>query len=570
MMYKITVKKYMTEPSTPSFDFMQKWNNNTPMPLSTMFGTEVKQTRGMVYMQLHDESGGNNWEGWIIKSAILSSEEIEISKNIKPLEIPDVEIPKNFQFKTKPFSHQLDSFKFGLVNDCWFLGDEMGCGKTKQSIDIAVARKLTKNYKHCLIVCGVNSLKWNWQKEIETHSNERGHILGQKTINGKTTVGSNLDKLNDLKAIDKLPYFIITNVESFRDRKIADKLQALCKSNIINMCILDESHKIKNPTSQQSKGIMKIQPECRIAMTGTPVLNSAIDVYVILKWLGYENHNFTAFKQHYCIFGGYGGYQIVGYKNMEEIKEMMSKIMIRRLKEDILDLPEKVYIDEYVEMTAKQEQIYKEIKNEVMSNIDMIKSAVNPLSELIRLRQATGYTGILSSTIQESAKLDRLKELVCESVLNNKKVVIFTNWTKMITPIMEYLKEYKGTYITGATKDNERQQIVDDFQNGKFDYICGTIGAMGTGITLTNGTVVIFLDEPWNMGLKEQAIDRCHRIGQKQNITIYTLMCKDTIDERINEIVKKKGLISDKLIDGTNKRDINVILNFLLNIYLTY
>ena len=120
--------------------------------------------------------------------------------------------------------------------------------------------------------------------------------------------------------------------------------------------------------------------------------------------------------------------------------------------------------------------------------------------------------------------------------------------------------------ITGETKDSERQANVEAFQNDdRIKFIIGTIGAMGTGLTLTAGSVEIFLDEPWNMALKEQAIDRCHRIGQNSNITVYTLLCKDTIDERINSLVEKKGQMSEILIDGKIEGDKNALINYLLS-----
>jgi SNF2 family DNA or RNA helicase len=230
-------------------------------------------------------------------------------------------------------------------------------------------------------------------------------------------------------------------------------------------------------------------------------------------------------------------------------------------------LPEKVYIDEYVEMTGKQEQIYKEVSMEIKANIDKIKMTNNPLAELIRMRQATGYTGILSSTVLESAKIDRLEEIVEESVANNRKVVIFSNWTQMTNPIYNRLcKNYKGVIITGETDDVERQVNVNQFQNNpECKFILGTIGAMGTGLTLTAGTVVVFMDEPWTMANKQQAIDRCHRIGAKSNITVYTIMCKNTIDERIHEIVEKKGMIADAIIDGKVAGNKTELLDFLLS-----
>ena len=484
------------------------------------------------------------------------------------LEKPEVKVPDNFNFKTNPYDHQIVGFNYGLQNDRWLLGDEMGLGKTKQVIDIAVAKKLIKGYKHCFIVCGVNGLKWNWRNEVYTHSNESAYILGQKVKGNKISIGSNKDKLNDVKNLANIDsYFIITNVETLRDETINEELQKLCKDGTIGMIAFDECHKAKNPTTQQGKGILKLQAETMIAMTGTPLMNNPMDLYIILKWLGYEKHAFYSFKKHYCVMGGFGGYEIVGYKNLDELQEQLDDIMLRRKKEEVLNLPEKTYIEEYVEMSPAQKKIYNEVTNEIKDNIDQISIAPNPLAELIRMRQATGFTGILSSTVQESAKLDRMEELVEEAKENGKKVVIFSNWTQMTDVIYTRLttKGFRIAQITGETPDAQRQSIVENFQTGRYDAIIGTSGAMGTGLTLTAGTVEIFLDEPWNMALKEQCVDRCHRIGQKDNLTIYTLMCKDTIDERIHEIVEQKGEMANAIVDGKVTMNNKELLNYLLS-----
>lgn len=465
----------------------------------------------------------------------------------------DHKVPEGFEFKTKPFEHQIAGFTYGLNNDKWLLGDEQGLGKTKQAIDIAVAKKLERGYKHCLIICGVNGLKWNWCSEIKIHSNEGAHILGQHTVKGKTVVGGNADKLADLKAIDDISeYFIIVNIECLRNPEILSHMTKLCKNKTIGMIVCDEIHKMKNPSSQQGKSFLKLQAETMIAMTGTPLLNNPLDLYIILRWLGFENHSFYSFKNHYCIMGGYGGYEVISYQHLEDLQEQLNDIMLRRRKEDVLDLPEKLRVNEYVEMTPKQSQIYSEIKNELKANIDRIKQSNNPLAELIRMRQATGYTGILSSTIQESAKLDRMEELVEDAVANGKKVVIFSNWTQMTDEIYKRLHpKYHPAIITGQTPDETRQDEVWHFQNdNNCKVIIGTTGAMGTGLTLTAGTVEIFMDEPWNQASKEQAEDRCHRVGTKENVTIYTLICKNTIDERVHELVEKKGHMANMLVDG--------------------
>ena len=196
-----------------------------------------------------------------------------------------------------------------------------------------------------------------------------------------------------------------------------------------------------------------------------------------------------------------------------------------------------------------------------------IKAGTYPLSEMIRLRQATGYTGILSSSIQESAKLDRMEELIDEALENNKKVVVFSNWTQITDVVYDKLvKKYRVGRIIGQTNDDDRVKIVNAYQNGMIDIMIGTIGAMGTGLTLTAGSVEIFLDHPWNRALYDQAVDRCHRIGQKSNITIYNLLTKNTIDERIWELVCKKGKLADAIVDGQlNNMDKGDLVDYLLS-----
>ena len=476
-------------------------------------------------------------------------------------------------FKTKPYKHQIECFNYAETHDRFLLADQQGLGKTKEVIDIAWNFEQKNKYEHCLIICGVNGLKWNWEQEILIHSSETGHILGAKKKKNNVIIGSNENKLEDLENIDTLPYFIITNIESLRYKvktgktktkryrgrttvveeykyPITDKLVELCKSGKINMIAADECHKMKNPESEQGQQFLRLNAEIKIAMTGTPILNTPLDLFIILKWLGYEDHSFWQFKSHYCRLGGYGGYEVIGYKNTQQLADTLNQMMIRRLKKDVLDLPEKNYIIEYVEMSSRQKKIYDSIRNELLEEIDLISASSNPLSMLIRARQATGYTGILSSSVQESAKLDRLEEIVQTIIEDGEKAVIFSNWTSITDEIVNRLNKYSPLVITGETKDSDRQLLVNEFQtNDKNKIIIGTVGAMGTGLTLTAAQNVIFVDEPWNMGIREQAEDRCHRIGQNNTVNIYILLTKNTIDERIHNLVQSKGDISDAIVD---------------------
>lgn len=507
----------------------------------------------------------------------FENEEIKIDgvyENLHQQEF-EIDIPKSFEFKTKPFNHQIDGVRFGLNKKKFLLCDDQGLGKTKQIIDFVGCLEKTDTINKVLIVCGVNSLKYNWQSEIEIHSNEKGWVLGTRfrKTTGKAYEGSTADKLADLNNLPDCRY-IITNIETLRAGAekiskskyhfpIAEKLQELCKKGIISVIAFDECHKSKEPTSLQSRAMVNVTAKYMVAMSGTPLMNNPLDLYFPLHWLGYEPHSFYQFKQHYCTLGGWGGSQVVGYKNLEEIRALMDEVMLRRLKTEVLDLPEKIRKYEYVDMTPKQAQIYKEVYAGIMSELNQIKFSNNPLAMMIRLRQATGWTGILSSKVQESAKMARMIELVEEITSSGQKAIIFSNWESITTVAKEQLKSYNPAYITGATKADERMKEVERFQNDdKCKVIIGTIGAMGTGLTLTAAQNVIFLDSPWNMALKAQAEDRAHRIGTKGTVNIITLVCKNTIDERIEELVEKKGQISDALVDGkVSIEDINYLLS---------
>ena len=288
-------------------------------------------------------------------------------------------------------------------------------------------------------------------------------------------------------------------------------------------------------------------------------MNNAIDLYNILKWLEVENHTLAQFKSHYCIMGGFGGYEIIGYRNTNELQNKLNSIMLRRLKNDVLDLPPKLYTDEYLEMNDKQAKIYHDVHANIMDDITRILLLPNPLVELTRLRQATSYPGILSTTITDSAKLDRLLEIVYEVQQRNGRCIIFSNWTSVIEPAYLMLKENDIHSILISGKSKNPEQLIHQFKtDSKYTAILGTIGILGTGFTLTEADTIIFLDEPWNKATKEQAEDRAHRIGTKGTVNIITLMCKDTIDEKIHELIQQKGELSDKLVD--NKDNIKYLL----------
>lgn len=508
---------------------------------------------------------------WEVPESILSVLLLRLEKfnytivEIEPANQKQVQLPDNFTPKTKPYQHQVEGIIYGLQNDNFLLGDDQGLGKSWQIINLAILKKQLEGIKHCLIICGINSTKYNWMEEIKIHSDEDCWVLGTRyNKSGKMVEGGSREKLEDLNCIPN-QFFWVTNVETLRGlsvnegtshrRKmrypIAEKIQELCDNGTISMIALDESHKCKNPDSQQGQALLKLTPKYAIPMSGTFVLNNPLDLYLPLRWAGFEHHNFYAFKNHYCRLGGYGGKEILGYKNLDELRETMNEVMLRRTKQDVLDLPEKVHSIEYVEMTKDQSKLYDEVRTMLRDNIDKIKLSPDPLSEMLRLRQVTGYPGSISSTITESSKMNRLYEIVEEVTSQNEKAIVYSQWTTMTTILRNKLNKFNPAYITGEVNSEDRMVEVNKFQNDpNCKVIIGTIGAMGTGLTLTAASTVIFLDEPWNRSIKDQAEDRAHRIGTKGTVRIVTLITKDTIDEGIANLVQRKGRMADLLVDG--------------------
>jgi len=463
----------------------------------------------------------------------------------------------SYEFKTEPMSHQQEGFEFGSINLNWFLGDEQGLGKTKQVLDLAVAKKENYRYKHCLIVTGVRNIRINWLREIKKHTKEPACIIGGKK-------DSNQSKLIHLQQIPE-EYFWIINGEALRNSKISDLLKIYTKKGIISILLVDEIHRLKNPVTQQGKGLLKLK-ECKekILLSGTPIENSPLDGFMILKLLEFEKRTWTNFKGYYCEYGGFGGFQVLGYNNMKEYRNRFKSIMLRRLKEDVLDLPEKIRTTEYLKMNPLQRLVYEQVRINILNNLNKIKKSKNPLVHLLRLRQATLHTALLSSEYNESIKFERVLDLIENSNSNNRKCVVFSQSRVIIELLYKELALYNPAIITGAVKNT--QQEIDKFQlSDKCRVILGTSKALGTGYNLTAGTHMIRLDRAWTPSTCNQEEDRLHRIGTTQTINITTLVCIDTIDEKIEQLIERKGSMSDYLIDGRIMKDKEKLLDWILS-----
>lgn len=568
----------------------------------------IKQVPGRAWIPeskkwtIHKDKLGfliNQFRGTPYESSlkIVSDEAINVNATVdKTTQIPDIDI-SDVDFKVKdgaaPYKHQLDFMKFAkyrqdLGNFNGFLiADEMGAGKTLELANLAVYNRKRYGYKHCLVVCCVNSSKYNWKNDIESHLKEPAYILGTRyKRNGdlRFDTGSK-EKLEDLnhrgiynpktKTTTPFPYFIIMNIEGFRYREgkrfpISELIQSYIDMGEISMIAIDEVHKNMSMSSLQGKAIQDIQTKSLkhamwLPMTGTPIVNKPTDLYLPLKLIG--GHNFKSFYSwclRYCVYGGYDDKEIIGYKNISELKNLLQPNMIRRLKTDILDLPPKIQYTEYVENTPYQARLYDKISQELINKKAVILSSLNPTVAFMRLRQVNGSPELIDNTlstasddyIKHNAKLKRLLELLEDAKDRGEKTIVFSNWVEPLRTLYKFVSaRYKTCCFTGTMKSDERERHKQVFQNNpEYTVLLGTIGAAGTTHTFTAATNVIFYDEPWTPADKVQAEDRAHRIGTKSSVNIFTLISKDTVDDKVHDILYQKSSTSQFIVD--NKIDL--------------
>ena len=454
--------------------------------------------------------------------------------------------------KSKLFDYQEEGVKWLLNNPDCLLLDVPGLGKTIQTIYLAEELKAQENYEHCLIICGINSLKNNWKKEINKHSNESCIIIGEK-INkkGNITYASIKERAQQLyNPIEE--FFVILNVESLRDTTLVDAI--INSKNKFDLILADEVHKFGNPSALQTKNFLKLSKigKRHVAMTGTLLTNSPLNAYSPLKFIGKEKSTWSNFKNFYCVFEHvFGHNQITGYKNIELLKDEIDSCSLRRDKSN-LDLPPKTIIPEFIDMEDQQSKFYEDISNGILEEVDRVNiSEGNLLGMIVRLRQATSAPSVLTTSNITSIKIDRACSLVEEIVDNGDKVVIFSSFKEPVYILAEKLKKYNPLIGTGDIQDSIVSDNIDKFQNEeKYKVFIGTSQKMSTGITLTAASYMILIDSEWTWANFEQTTDRIHRIGSKKPVIIYNLICTGTIDERVWNIINRKKDIADYIIDN--------------------
>lgn len=479
---------------------------------------------------------------------ILKKPEIEEISDIRSCPLSEEEINS---FKVKPFDHQIEGINFLLKQNKSLLLDSMGIGKTNEMIWYAETLKRRGLIDHCLIICGVNSVKLNFAKEIKKFSTEQARVLGLKVSKrGKVSYASIPARADEL--INPISeFFIITNIEIFRHDKV---IEAISKSqNNFGLICVDEVHKCANVSSDQGHNLRKLKAPFKVAATGTLITNNPISAYGPLSWTENDHATLTNFKSQYCNFGGFNNSQIVGYKNLDLLQTELDRCSIRRTFDQVKpDMPLKTIEFEIVEMSDQHKKFYEAIKDGVKEEADKIElKTSNLLALTTRLRQATAAPSVLTTQPVMSSKVERCVELVEELVSQGEKVVVLSNFVEPVYQLAELLKSYAPLVNTGEIDEITVSNNVDKFQTDPNCLIfLGTHSKVGTGLSLPAAHYMIMIDTPWTYSQFSQSCDRIYRITSNQNVYIKVLACAETIDERVIEIIETKKDLSDYLVDG--------------------
>ena len=458
-------------------------------------------------------------------------------------------ILRDYQKFGVEWMHHLKKLNFGGI-----LADDMGLGKTLEVISLLESEKAGLS----IVICPA-SLILNWDDELKKFDSSLKAIpiYGSKVHRDEL-----IAKANDYDLIITSYDYMRKDVEQYADFEF-------------DTIILDEAQYIKNQKTKSAESVKQLKGKHHFALTGTPIENSLAELWSIFDFLmpGYL-FNYNYFKSNY-------ENAIINYDSDEDkqrLKNMVSPFILRRNKKDVLtELPDKEEHTIIIDFTEEERKIYlanlvqvnKQLQEELKSdNFDKIVI----LAMITKLRQICGDRRLVYENVTEvSSKINGCLELIQTLKQNNKKVLLFSSFTSALDLIEQELIKNDISYLklTGATKKEERKEMVDTFQDGNVDVFLISLKAGGTGLNLTRAEAVIHFDPWWNISAQNQATDRAYRIGQHNNVQIYKMIIKDSIEERMLVLQDRKKELSDTFIEGNegkvmkmNKEDFEELLAY--------
>lgn len=461
----------------------------------------------------------------------MVKEEAETAARLLNLqEQADTELSVDYADKLRDYQRVGVEF-LSTAGNC-ILADDMGTGKTVQAITACEESGAGK----VLIVCPA-TLKWNWFNEIKQWTGKEGTII-QGTKN---------------KRLEQIAGFtdgyMIINYEALR-------LHPELKKVKWDIRVFDEAHKLKNRKAQQTKAAKLIKSKKTFQLTGTPMLNRADELYSLLNMLYPKKYtSYWRFVDQFCqtYDNGFGKDILQGKpEQVEALRAEIQPVMLRRTKQDVLaELPAKTYVRHTVELNGKQRKMYKEMHDEAVTMVgDELVAASVVIAQITRLRQIAISTQMLNPEVDLAAKVDALLEIIEDNA--DHKIAVFSQFRTAIEIVGRKLDE-KGVgwvSVTGKVSEDDRTENTRKFQEEPdCKVMLATIAAAGVGLTWTSSDIAVFLDRHWTPAINRQAEDRLHRMGQRNNVTIINIVAKDTIEERIENMLAEKQDNFDSIIE---------------------
>ena len=462
---------------------------------------------------------------------------------------------KNYRFRIKPYEHQRVALGASWDKEEFAYFMEMGTGKSKVLIDNISILYDNGHIDSALIIAPKGVYK-NWA-ELEIPKHLPDHIYHRIIAWAPNPNKKEKEELIKLFEITPDLVFFVMNIEAFSTKKGAAFAEKFLLSHNALFAI-DESTSIKNPSAQRTKAVTKLgkMVKYKRILTGLPVTKSPLDLYSQCAFLSEDLLGFSSFysyKNHFAIIqkrsvATHTFQQIVGYRNLEELKDLVKNFSYRILKKDCLDLPEKTYSIRTVELTKEQKKIYKELQDYALAeleNFDTVTTA-SVITQILRLQQVVcGFVRSDQGQILEIPN-NRMPELLSIFEASDSKCIIWANYQYDIRKIeSEIAKVYGQDSVAsyyGETPPKERQDIVKRFQDpdSELRFFIGQPRTGGFGLTLTQGTTVIYYSNSYDLETRLQSEDRAHRIGQENKVTYIDLCAYKTVDEKIIKSLRSK------------------------------
>lgn len=454
-------------------------------------------------------------------------------------------IPDEIEYK--PW--QVDGVRELAQRTSFLLADDMGLGKSLQALTIFAVDVKREWASTCLIVAPA-TLKGNWADEIQKFTRFPHLVLhGTPTERNKQLV--------EFASLEG-PKILVVNYELVVLH--LDTLDALR----FDVAIFDEAHYLKNPKAKRTKACLNLYSRRSFMLTGTPMLNHVDELWTILHRITpKEFPKYWSFLNRYAVFGGYKDKQIIGVKNEKELTERLHGIMLRRMKDDVLDRTQPMPVERRVDLTPEQKKLYDEVVNEMrlpradQADPDDIENA---LTKFLRLKQICGTTKPFTGD-DHSGKLDVAVLDAIELMENGRKIVVFTQFRDVLEAFCSRLDNLAPDFdvweLHGGVKMEDRQPIVNEWSNqrdSKGEPKPGAIVCMlqvaGVGLNMVAASDVLFLDELFVPGLNKQALDRVDRIGQTRPVVYYRYVTRNTIENRVQQILRTKSKLFGEIVES--------------------